>query len=129
MIAATAARLAPARWLHLPRPTARLRLTALYGALFLLSGAVLLTVTYLLFARTTTFITLPGGEKVMFGSLNGSPSPPATATYQRDGTIRSQKRSFEDASSHASRGQLIANGYSQSGKHARDDIVTGDGFG
>ena len=52
-------------------------------------GAVLLTVTYLLFARTTTFITLPGGEKVMFGSLNGSPSPPATATYQRDGTIRS----------------------------------------
>jgi signal transduction histidine kinase len=33
---------------HLPRRTARLRLTALYGALFLASGAVLLAVAYLL---------------------------------------------------------------------------------
>ena len=33
------------RW-HLPRRTVRLRLTALYGALFLLSGAGLLAITY-----------------------------------------------------------------------------------
>ncbi|WP_158894471.1 sensor histidine kinase [Amycolatopsis anabasis] len=39
----------------LPRPTARLRLTALYGALFLVAGIVLLVVTYLLVARA-----LPG---------------------------------------------------------------------
>ncbi|HET9104294.1 MAG TPA: HAMP domain-containing sensor histidine kinase [Solirubrobacteraceae bacterium] len=34
--------------LRLPPPTIRLRLTALYGALFLLTGAVLLTIGYLL---------------------------------------------------------------------------------
>ena len=33
-------------WIHLPRRSVRLRLTALYGALFLLSGAGLLAVTY-----------------------------------------------------------------------------------
>jgi signal transduction histidine kinase len=36
------------RWPRLPRRTARLRLTALYGGLFLACGAALLAVTYLL---------------------------------------------------------------------------------
>jgi len=35
-------------WLRLPRRTSRLRLTALYGGLFLFSGAAVLTITYLL---------------------------------------------------------------------------------
>jgi signal transduction histidine kinase len=49
-----AARLAPPpSWLHLPRPTARLRLTLLYGCLFTLSGAALLGFTYWLFDRAT----------------------------------------------------------------------------
>jgi signal transduction histidine kinase len=49
-----AARLtAPASWLHLPRPTARLRLTLLYGGLFTLAGAALLGFTYWLFDRAT----------------------------------------------------------------------------
>lgn len=38
--------MAPKSWLRLPRRTVRLRLTALYGALFLVSGAVLLAITY-----------------------------------------------------------------------------------
>jgi signal transduction histidine kinase len=38
----------PSPWLRLPRRTIRLRLTLLYGALFLGSGAALLGVTYLL---------------------------------------------------------------------------------
>lgn len=42
----------PLRWLRKHRHTARLRLTALYGGLFLLSGAALLAITYLL-ARAT----------------------------------------------------------------------------
>ena len=42
-------------WLHLPRRTARIRLTALYGGLFLLSGAALVAVTYVLFERATAF--------------------------------------------------------------------------
>jgi signal transduction histidine kinase len=33
-------------WIHFPRRTGRLRLTALYGVLFLLSGAGLLAITY-----------------------------------------------------------------------------------
>jgi signal transduction histidine kinase len=43
------ARLTAPPWLRLPRRTARLRLTLLSGALFLLSGATLLTVIYVLF--------------------------------------------------------------------------------
>jgi signal transduction histidine kinase len=38
---------------HLPRRTVRLRLTALYGALFLASGVGLLAITYLLMTRAT----------------------------------------------------------------------------
>jgi len=36
----------PRRWLQLPRRTVRLRLTLVYGGLFLLSGAGLLAITY-----------------------------------------------------------------------------------
>jgi signal transduction histidine kinase len=44
----------PPRWLRLPRRTARLRLTVLYGAAFLVCGAaVLAVVTYLLYGYTT----------------------------------------------------------------------------
>ena len=48
----------PARtnaWLRLPRRTARLRLTALYGGLFLLSGVALVAITYVLFERATEY--------------------------------------------------------------------------
>jgi signal transduction histidine kinase len=48
-------RLGPRSWLRLPRRTARLRLTALYGSLFLLSGAALLAGTYVLFERATAY--------------------------------------------------------------------------
>jgi signal transduction histidine kinase len=65
------ARLTPAAWLRAPRPTARLRLTLLYGALFLLSGTALLAITYLLFEQVTTAIALPGGEHVIFGNVPG----------------------------------------------------------
>jgi signal transduction histidine kinase len=61
VIATLLARLTPNTWLHTPRPTARLRLTLLYGALFLLSGAVLLAVSYALAARATS-ITVPGNK-------------------------------------------------------------------
>jgi signal transduction histidine kinase len=53
------------RWLWLPARSVRLRLTALYGSLFLVSGAGLLAITYLLVrgAATTTTATTrtPGG--------------------------------------------------------------------
>ncbi len=59
MIAGLLARLTPTTWLRAPRSTARLRLTLLDGALFLVSGAVLLAVTYVLAAHVTD-ITVPG---------------------------------------------------------------------
>lgn len=48
-------RLAPRAWLRLPRRTARLRLTALYGGLFLIFGVALVAVTYGLFERATEY--------------------------------------------------------------------------
>jgi signal transduction histidine kinase len=52
-------RLTPTSLLRAPRPTARLRLTLLYGGLFLLSGAALLAVAYVLAAHATA-VTVPG---------------------------------------------------------------------
>ena len=46
-------RIASLSWLHLPRRTARLRLTALYGGLFLISGSVLVALSNVLFERAT----------------------------------------------------------------------------
>ena len=53
----SAPRLAPRKWLRLPRRTARLRLTMLFGGLFLLSGVALVGATYALFERVTAFKT------------------------------------------------------------------------
>jgi signal transduction histidine kinase len=43
------------RWLRLPRRTVRLRFTAVYGGLFLLSSAALVAITYALFERATRY--------------------------------------------------------------------------
>jgi signal transduction histidine kinase len=59
-------RFTPPSWLWLPRRTARLRLTALYGVLFLLSGAALLTVTYLLVKRAIGDVK-PAGTQLPTG--------------------------------------------------------------
>ncbi|HEV2258886.1 MAG TPA: ATP-binding protein [Streptosporangiaceae bacterium] len=56
---ATHTRLAPLSRLRFPRRTATIRLTALYGALFLLFGAALVAITYALFERATEFRTPP----------------------------------------------------------------------
>jgi signal transduction histidine kinase len=47
-----------ARGPHLPRRTVRLRLTLLYGALFLVSGATLLAITYVLVSHATGRVVL-----------------------------------------------------------------------
>jgi signal transduction histidine kinase len=48
----------PPHWLRLPRRTARLRLTVLYGAAFLACGAAVLALTYLLYGGTVHFAGL-----------------------------------------------------------------------
>jgi signal transduction histidine kinase len=44
-------------WLRWPQRTARLRFTAVYSGLFLLSGAALVAITYVLFERATEYTT------------------------------------------------------------------------
>ncbi|MGH3257356.1 MAG: ATP-binding protein [Streptosporangiaceae bacterium] len=58
-MSATHTRLAPPSQPRLPRRTARFRLTALYGALFLLSGTALVATTYALFQQATRYRTPP----------------------------------------------------------------------
>jgi signal transduction histidine kinase len=85
----------PRSWLRLPRRTIRLRLTLLYGALFLISGAALLTVTYLLVERQYTrngaslfvtsgrigiagdfvHVTSSGGATIDPSAIQGVPTP------------------------------------------------------
>jgi signal transduction histidine kinase len=80
VIAGLLARLTPTVWLRAPRATARLRLTLLYGALFLLSGTVLLAVTYVLAAHATD-ITVPGPKGASFGYVpSKSTVPPRGAS-------------------------------------------------
>jgi signal transduction histidine kinase len=70
--------LAPRSWLHLPRRTVRLRLTALYGTLFLISGAVLLAIAYgLVVGRSVqAFLRITGAQngvvKAVAGQASGS---------------------------------------------------------
>jgi signal transduction histidine kinase len=61
-------RFAPPSWLHLPRRTARLRLSALYSGLFLVSGAALVAATYFLFERATD-VKAPRLPKFPAGAL------------------------------------------------------------
>jgi two-component system sensor histidine kinase VanS len=74
------ARLAPRRMLHLPSRTVRLRLTLLYGGLFLVSGVALLATTYLLF-RSNTGVDLivptgiPHGTAIPGGQNGALPNP------------------------------------------------------
>lgn len=57
------------RWLpRVPRRTVRLRLTLLYGSLFLVSGAALLAITYVLVRHSTR-------NAIFYGSLAGRPKP------------------------------------------------------
>ncbi len=56
------ARLTPRRMLHLPPRTVRLRLTVLYSGLFLVSGVVLLAITYVIFRRAARInVLVPNG--------------------------------------------------------------------
>jgi two-component system sensor histidine kinase VanS len=74
------ARLAPRRLLYLPSRTVRLRLTLLYGGLFLVSGVALVVATYLLFRSSTGVdLIVPSGAShrpAVPGAGNGAPPNP-----------------------------------------------------
>src|SRR5215475_15437522 len=83
---------------HLPPRTVRLRLTALYGALFTVSGAVLLAITYLLVRSTGSLVLFtngtPGRFKVQGADglgIGDFPRPLPGITQQlRDQAVRQQ---------------------------------------
>jgi two-component system sensor histidine kinase VanS len=77
------ARLTPGRLLHLPARTVRLRLTLLYGGLFLASGVVLLAITYLIF-RNASGVNLI----VPNGSTHGSPAQDAATELRYAELVR-----------------------------------------
>jgi signal transduction histidine kinase len=76
-----------ARRLRLPRRTVRLRLALLYGSLFFVSGAALLGITYVGFARThggytQTAVPFPlGGSESRASPAQGSPAPGAQVVF------------------------------------------------
>jgi signal transduction histidine kinase len=74
-------------WLHMPRRTARVRLTALYSGLLLVSGAALVAATNLLFERATAFTTpalprIPRAPSLQ--DLKNIPLPKAFAAVEND---------------------------------------------
>lgn len=86
----------PRRWLRLPRRTIRLRLTALYAALFLASGAGLLAVTYVLVDNHTPMADsftdrLAGGRQFQVGAggagAAGPTSPPPGVCLNATGPV------------------------------------------
>ncbi|HTX80621.1 MAG TPA: HAMP domain-containing sensor histidine kinase [Streptosporangiaceae bacterium] len=91
-MAGLVARLGLRGWLRALRPTARLRLTMLYSALFLTSGAVLLTATNLLVDKATD--TLPLGVFRSFIGDNPATCDPIKGACQ---AARLLAREVQDA--------------------------------
>jgi hypothetical protein len=84
---------ATAGWSHLPRRTVRLRLTLVYGSLFLLSGAALLFTTNLLVHRATSLssgnsvrVTYPANEVGRAGAAHAT--GPGNSVVYRGKEIR-----------------------------------------
>ena len=70
---------APPSWLPLPRRTARLRLTMLYGCSFMVAGVSLLAFTYWLFDRATAGTQAAGPQGLIVyckGPARPPPGPP-----------------------------------------------------
>jgi signal transduction histidine kinase len=88
---------------QLPARTARLRLTALYGGLFLLCGVILLAILYLLFTRATggscpqagEVIAPCGGPASAVASASNEPGK-AAAARQQVAAARQQAASDRD---------------------------------
>jgi signal transduction histidine kinase len=62
--------------MHTPRPTARLRLTILYGSVFLVCGTAVLAITYVLFWQATNLpVVAKGGRVTGVGGVSAPLSP------------------------------------------------------
>jgi signal transduction histidine kinase len=92
-----AGRIAPS-WLRRPRPTARLRLTLFYSALFVFSSACLLAIPYLLVRNTSTgtitynaadhSYTYVGPGRQVYSGVGLAPAPGTRRTTVSNGQSR-----------------------------------------
>ncbi len=93
------ASLALRRWMRLPPRTVRLRLTLLYSGLFLISGAVLLAITYILVRRSSgvDLVVAGGSEKGLSGprALKEALANPAVERYVRHSAELQYSRSLQ----------------------------------
>jgi signal transduction histidine kinase len=104
------------RSLRWPRGTVRLRLTILYATLFLVSGAGLLSATYLLVRQATEDVVVgtgANGSKIVVGSgtgagpaAHGNAKPPAVVTTSKGGP--GGHLSAQQLKTQAARDRLIA---------------------
>jgi signal transduction histidine kinase len=74
-------RLASPSWLRLPRPTARLRLTALYGLLFLAGAAAMLGIIYLIMATASSQANASTGQRATLGLPQGGAIHQSTTAF------------------------------------------------
>jgi signal transduction histidine kinase len=85
------------RWLRrrLPARTIRLRLTLVYGGLFIASGAALLAITYVLVRHATDQVLVGTRGKTTFvvsGTRNSQTAPAGSPQVLRNGALRKLKR-------------------------------------
>ncbi len=83
----------------LPRPTVRLRLTLIYGSLFLLSGAVLLVVTYVLVSQTSPGTVFAAKTTQGGGLVTVNPSGTTTIIGPRPGLLQAPVLGYSAAGS------------------------------
>jgi signal transduction histidine kinase len=83
----------PRRWFRTPRRTVRLRLTLVYSALFLVLGAALLAITYLLVSKSLPAGPITAGASATAPSAtapsapaSSAPAPPSAAVFFRSRT-------------------------------------------
>jgi signal transduction histidine kinase len=110
-------RLASPAWRRLPRRTARLRLTVLYGALSLLTGAALAVITDVLFKRATAYSAppipkipdTPASEILQFPSLGSLWQELTKDQYQlaQDQNQLAQRSHFLTPGQHQPTGPLV----------------------
>jgi signal transduction histidine kinase len=102
---------------HLPRWTVRLRLTLLYGGLFLASGAALLAITYVLVVHNTSGFIFNGQNGFTRAVLSTHQSaggrPPAGASQVTVSGRGKQVRALNPQQAEAQARQLQAQGHQQ----------------
>jgi signal transduction histidine kinase len=92
-----------------PRTTVRWRLTAMYGGLFLTTGAVLLATTYLLVSKTTvTDVQIAGPGPGFVSPGPGASQIPAGARANQHTTVHARLPGFVAKALRSRQGQRVA---------------------